>query len=275
MIQGGNGAQTSPPRDCQFRALRRAACRKIPKRDWAARIPGRDRTGIGKRVMKRSATRPGIEVTPRWDVPALPPKQDGPAEALIRRLDGPERTSVVSYGKPKQGQFQRGYCRHRSAVPGNNRPAPINPTNILIRTRNSNRGQASLASLLDTCRSLSMPVKNRLSRTARPPIRKKNKKKIITAGGCDLVAREPGKILLRSAPHLRRWCRAAARIRRGRGVPGIGALRRRSGESGGDSRHQARASAAQRRHGRAPMSETKTARPRAPRPRERIQRLRP
>ncbi len=47
-----------------------------------------------------------IDVQQRFDVPALEPEVDGPAEALVRKLTGDNSSNVVSYGT-EAGQFQR------------------------------------------------------------------------------------------------------------------------------------------------------------------------
>jgi len=47
-----------------------------------------------------------IDVSQRFDVPALKPEHEGEAEALVRRLTGDNANHVVSYGT-EAGQFQR------------------------------------------------------------------------------------------------------------------------------------------------------------------------
>ena len=59
--------------------------------------------------MKAIRPEAGIALTAVFDVPALQPETDGPAETLARRLTGDNAPNVVSYGT-EGGQFQvRGY----------------------------------------------------------------------------------------------------------------------------------------------------------------------
>ena len=46
-----------------------------------------------------------VEVTPRFDVPALQPEEEGEAETLVRHLTGDNASHKVSYGT-EAGQFQ-------------------------------------------------------------------------------------------------------------------------------------------------------------------------
>ncbi|MGB3243923.1 MAG: acetylornithine deacetylase [Sulfitobacter sp.] len=46
-----------------------------------------------------------IEITPRFDVPALEPEEDGEAETLVRQITGDNASHKVSYGT-EAGQFQ-------------------------------------------------------------------------------------------------------------------------------------------------------------------------
>ena len=47
----------------------------------------------------------GIDLDPFFDVPGLRPENDGPAEALVRRITGDNGSHVVSYGT-EAGHFQ-------------------------------------------------------------------------------------------------------------------------------------------------------------------------
>ena len=59
--------------------------------------------------MKKIRPEAGITMTPAFGVPPLTPEENGPAEALARRLTGDNGLHVVSYGT-EGGQFQvRGY----------------------------------------------------------------------------------------------------------------------------------------------------------------------
>ncbi len=76
-------------------------------RGWEARL--RERVAEIEAVMQsvRPATR--IVLTETFNVPALEPEEDGPAEALVRAITGDNGVHVVSYAT-EAGQFQeRGY----------------------------------------------------------------------------------------------------------------------------------------------------------------------
>jgi len=142
MIQGGT-AHNITAKDCSF-VLSARCVPEEPNADWAARILAEiDRIEAGMKAI-RPETR--IEVTPRWDVPGLAAEQDGPAEALIRRLTGQNGTSVVSYGT-EAGQFQAAGYSAIVCGPGN--IAQAHQPNEYLTVAQFEQGQAFMASLLD------------------------------------------------------------------------------------------------------------------------------
>lgn len=102
MIAGGT-AHNITAKDCWFAVDFRV-------------VPGEDKAVWEQRFLARvaeveglmQAVVPGtrIDVTPRFDVPALEPETGGEAEALVRRMTGDNASHVVSYGT-EAGQFQR------------------------------------------------------------------------------------------------------------------------------------------------------------------------
>lgn len=113
-ITGGT-AHNITAADCHFGIDFRFVPGENPD-DWIARLKAR----VAEVVAGMQAVVPetGIDLTQRFNVPALVPETEGAAEALARQLTGDNGTHVVSYAT-EAGQFQeRGY----SAVvcgPGN------------------------------------------------------------------------------------------------------------------------------------------------------------
>ncbi len=78
-------------------------------------VPGEDKDAWGtaylkkvrevEKQMQEVVPETYIEVTPRFDVPALQPEQDGLAETLVRQITGDNASHKVSYGT-EAGQFQ-------------------------------------------------------------------------------------------------------------------------------------------------------------------------
>jgi acetylornithine deacetylase len=101
MIKGGT-AHNITAKDCEFAMDFRV-------------VPGEDKTRWGTAYLERvreveaqmQAVVPDtrIEVTPRFDVPALQPEEEGEAETLVRQLTGDNASHKVSYGT-EAGQFQ-------------------------------------------------------------------------------------------------------------------------------------------------------------------------
>lgn len=103
IISGGT-ANNITAKDCRFMIN----ARQVPgDMGWGERI-----TAEARRIeAAMQAIRPeaGIDLSPAFAVPPLTPEDNGPAEALARRLTGDNGQHVVSYGT-EGGQFQvRGY----------------------------------------------------------------------------------------------------------------------------------------------------------------------
>ncbi len=101
MISGGT-AHNITAKDCHFAMDFRV-------------VPGEDKTAWGtaylkkvrevEKQMRAIVPETRIEVTPRFDVPALQPETEGAAETLVRQITGDNASHKVSYGT-EAGQFQ-------------------------------------------------------------------------------------------------------------------------------------------------------------------------
>jgi len=103
MIAGGT-AHNITARKCNFVL----SFRQVPgDGGWDTRFEAK--VAEVEAAMKAIRPEAGIALTRVFDVPALKPETDGPAEALARRMTGDNALNVVSYGT-EGGQFQvRGY----------------------------------------------------------------------------------------------------------------------------------------------------------------------
>jgi len=101
MIEGGT-AHNITAKDCFFAMDFRV-------------VPGENKDAWGtaylkkvrevEKQMQKVVADTRIEVTPRFDVPALEPEEDGEAETLVRQITGDNASHKVSYGT-EAGQFQ-------------------------------------------------------------------------------------------------------------------------------------------------------------------------
>ena len=102
MIEGGT-AHNITAKDCRFAM----DFRVVPGEDkhaWEARY--RARVAEVEAEMQAIVPDTRIEITPRFDVPALQPETEGEAELLVRGMTGDNASHVVSYGT-EAGQFQQ------------------------------------------------------------------------------------------------------------------------------------------------------------------------
>jgi len=102
-ISGGT-ANNITAKDCRFMVN----ARQVPgDMGWEERIIAEARRI--EAAMQAIRPESGIDLSPAFAVPPLTPEDNGPAEALARRLTGDNGQHVVSYGT-EGGQFQvRGY----------------------------------------------------------------------------------------------------------------------------------------------------------------------
>lgn len=102
VIEGGT-AHNITAKDCRFAV----DFRVVPGEDkaaWEARY--RARVAEVEHAMQSIVPETKIDISLRFDVPALLPETDGSAEALARTLTGDNGSHVVSYGT-EAGQFQQ------------------------------------------------------------------------------------------------------------------------------------------------------------------------
>ncbi|MDW3222316.1 MAG: acetylornithine deacetylase [Paracoccaceae bacterium] len=102
MIEGGT-AHNITAKDCHFAVDFRVVPGEA-KEMWEARY--RARVAEIESMMQSVVPETKIEISQRFDVPALRPEKDGSAETLVRVLTGDNAGHVVSYGT-EAGQFQQ------------------------------------------------------------------------------------------------------------------------------------------------------------------------
>jgi acetylornithine deacetylase len=100
-ISGGT-AHNITAKDCSF-ALDFRVVPGEAKADWEARY--RAKVAEVEAQMKAVVPETGIDLSERFDVPALMPEENGATESLVRSLTGDNGTHVVSYGT-EAGHFQ-------------------------------------------------------------------------------------------------------------------------------------------------------------------------
>jgi acetylornithine deacetylase len=141
MIQGGT-AHNITAKDCKFAMDFRV-------------VPGEDKDVWANAYLKRvpeveaqmQAVVPQtrIDITPRFDVPALQPEEDGPAESFVRQITGDNASHKVSYGT-EAGQFQdAGYS---AVICGPGDIAQAHQPNEFIEVAQFNAGHDFMKKLL-------------------------------------------------------------------------------------------------------------------------------
>jgi acetylornithine deacetylase len=101
VIEGGT-AHNITAKDCRFGM----DFRVVPGEDkekW--KIAYLEKVREVEAAMQAVVPETRIEITPRFDVPALQPEEDGEAETLVRQITGDNASHKVSYGT-EAGQFQ-------------------------------------------------------------------------------------------------------------------------------------------------------------------------
>jgi acetylornithine deacetylase len=141
MIQGGT-AHNITAKDCKFAM----DFRVVPGEDkdvWANAYLKRVREVEAQMQAVVPQTR--IDITPRFDVPALQPEEDGPAESFVRQITGDNASHKVSYGT-EAGQFQdAGYS---AVICGPGDIAQAHQPNEFIEVAQFNAGHDFMKKLL-------------------------------------------------------------------------------------------------------------------------------
>jgi acetylornithine deacetylase len=142
MISGGT-AHNITAKDCHFAMDFRV-------------VPGENKDAWGTAYLKKvrevekqmQAVVPDtrIEVTPRFDVPALEPETDGEAETLVRQITGDNASHKVSYGT-EAGQFQE--AGYSAVICGPGDIAQAHQPNEFIEVAQFNAGHDFMRKLLE------------------------------------------------------------------------------------------------------------------------------
>jgi acetylornithine deacetylase len=142
MISGGT-AHNITAKDCHFAMDFRV-------------VPGENKDAWGTAYLKKvrevekqmQAVVPQtrIDVTPRFDVPALEPEKDGEAETLVRQITGDNASHKVSYGT-EAGQFQE--AGYSAVICGPGDIAQAHQPNEFIEVAQFNAGHDFMRKLIE------------------------------------------------------------------------------------------------------------------------------
>lgn len=144
-ISGGT-AHNITAKDCHFAM----DFRVVPGEDknaWEARY--RARVAEVEAEMQAIVPDTRIEISPRFDVPALQPEQDGAAENFVRGLTGDNASNVVSYGT-EAGQFQE--AGYSAVICGPGDIAQAHQPNEFISVADFEAGHDFMQRLVDRLR---------------------------------------------------------------------------------------------------------------------------
>ncbi|MDW3184511.1 acetylornithine deacetylase [Roseobacter sp.] len=145
MISGGT-AHNITAKDCHF-AMDFRVVPGEDKRAWEARY--RARVAEVEAEMQAIVPDTRIEISPRFDVPALQPEQDGAAENFVRGLTGDNASNVVSYGT-EAGQFQE--AGYSAVICGPGDIAQAHQPNEFISVADFEAGHDFMQRLVDRLR---------------------------------------------------------------------------------------------------------------------------
>lgn len=142
MIEGGT-AHNITAKDCYF-AMDFRVVPGEDKEKW--KIAYLKEVRKVEAAMQSVVPETRIEITPRFDVPALQPEQDGESETLVRQITGDNAGHKVSYGT-EAGQFQdAGYS---AVICGPGSIAQAHQPNEFIEVAQFNAGHAFMIKLLE------------------------------------------------------------------------------------------------------------------------------
>ncbi|WP_195820563.1 acetylornithine deacetylase [Roseobacter sp. MH60115] len=145
MISGGT-AHNITAKDCHF-AMDFRVVPGEDKRAWEARY--RARVAEVEAEMQAIVPETRIEISPRFDVPALQPEQDGAAENFVRGVTGDNASNVVSYGT-EAGQFQE--AGYSAVICGPGDIAQAHQPNEFISVADFEAGHDFMQRLVDRLR---------------------------------------------------------------------------------------------------------------------------
>ena len=142
MIQGGT-AHNITAKDCHF-AMDFRVVPGEDKEKW--KIAYLEKVRNVEAAMQAVVPQTRIEITPRFDVPALKPETDGEAEALVRQITGDNASHKVSYGT-EAGQFQA--AGYSAVICGPGSIAQAHQPNEFIEVSQFNAGHAFMQVLVE------------------------------------------------------------------------------------------------------------------------------
>ncbi len=141
MISGGT-AHNITAKDCHF-AMDFRVVPGEAKVEWEARY--REKIAEVEAMMQAVVPETRIELTERFDVPALAPEENGEAETLVRSLTGDNASHVVSYGT-EAGQFQQ--AGYSAVICGPGDIAQAHQPNEFVSRAQFEAGQAFMERLI-------------------------------------------------------------------------------------------------------------------------------
>ncbi|MEP1614430.1 MAG: acetylornithine deacetylase [Roseobacter sp.] len=140
-ISGGT-AHNITAKDCHF-AMDFRVVPGESKEVWEGEY--REKVAQVQAMMQAVVPETSIEVTERFNVPALTPEEDGLAETLVRSLTGDNANHVVSYGT-EAGQFQQ--AGYSAVICGPGDIAQAHQPNEFISVEQFDAGHAFMQRLI-------------------------------------------------------------------------------------------------------------------------------
>ncbi|MEO9653287.1 MAG: acetylornithine deacetylase [Roseobacter sp.] len=140
-ISGGT-AHNITAKDCHF-AMDFRVVPGESKEIWEGEY--REKVAQVQAMMQAVVPETSIEVTERFNVPALTPEEDGLAETLVRSLTGDNANHVVSYGT-EAGQFQQ--AGYSAVICGPGDIAQAHQPNEFISVEQFDAGHAFMQRLI-------------------------------------------------------------------------------------------------------------------------------
>lgn len=144
-ISGGT-AHNITAKDCRF-AMDFRVVPGEDKKAWEERY--RARVAEVEAEMQAIVPETRIEISPRFDVPALQPEEGGAAENLVRGVTGDNASHVVSYGT-EAGQFQE--AGYSAVICGPGDIAQAHQPNEFISVADFEAGHGFMKRLIDRLR---------------------------------------------------------------------------------------------------------------------------
>jgi acetylornithine deacetylase len=142
MIEGGT-AHNITAKDCYF-AMDFRVVPGEDKEKW--KIDYLEKVREVEAAMQSVVPETCIEITPRFDVPALQPEDDGEAETMVRQITGDNASHKVSYGT-EAGQFQQ--AGYSAVICGPGSISQAHQPNEFIEVSQFNAGHEFMQKLVE------------------------------------------------------------------------------------------------------------------------------